>query len=1061
MKGIYSLTLIKNQLLIFLFMRKTITFLFIFLLSGMSIAFAQNAIRGTVTDKSGAPLPGVTVKVKGTQNGTQTDANGHYSVNAESNSTLIFSYIGYVEQQVPVNGRSSISITMADASTNLNEVVVVGFGTQKKAQVTGAIAHVTAADLQDQQNVRVDDALQGRAAGVTVVQQSGSPGAQPTVLIRGVGSINNPSPLFVIDGVVVDNGGYENLNPNDIATIDVLKDASAAIYGSRAANGVVLITTKKGTAGEPKLDYNMYIGSQGRMHKVPLANASQYETLRNEAVTNDGGTAPFANASSAGTGTDWQDQIFDDHALIQNHNLSLSGASDKASYYTSFGYMDQNGLIDPAISYFKRYTFTVNTSYKLKSYLKIGENFSYAYIRDQNIPNANNTFGAPLSSALNLDPLTPTVVTDINSQPNASVYNSEAAYLVRNGQGLPYGISKYVAQEITNPLAYTQTQLGNYGWAQNLMGNVYAELTPIAGLTIRSQLSGKQAFYGNQSFTPLYYLNASTSNTSNVSEYRESDRNFVWNFDNTANYTRAFGEHHLSVLVGTSAEAHSAVGLNTTYNQLPINNYTQQSFNYSLPAANRIGGANEGQPYTLASYFGRVTYDYNEKYLFSGVIRRDGSSKFGSNNIYGTFPSVEVGWVVSKENFFPKNSFIDFLKIRASYGAVGNEQSLGTFAYTSIVNGGGNNNYVYGSNGLVTGYATSSPANPDLKWESAHNGDIGFDALIANDWNVTFDWYKRVTTGMLEQPTLPGYAGFSSSPWANVGNLENNGFEVELGYNHKFGDMRINVTGNIGYNHNEVTSLGTTAYYNNGSWQGAGGYAPERTAVGHQVSSFYGFNELGVFHSQAEINSYTHNGQMIQPNAKPGDIKWADLNGDGKIDANDRMFLGDPIPHWTYGATLALNYKAFDLKAFAQGVWGNKIFQAYRRLDVQWANYSTAALNAWTPQNPNSNYPRLTDADPNKNFSVPSNLELQSGAYFRLKTLELGYTLPKAILSKADIHRVRIFVSSTNLFTLTKYTGYDPEVGLPNNSSAQSGIGIDYGVYPQARTLSIGADVTL
>lgn len=1042
-------------------MRKTITFLFIFLLSGISIAFAQNAIKGNVYDKSGTPLPGVTVKVKGTQQGTQTDANGHYSINAASDATLEFSYIGYVAQEVPVSGRESINITMADASTNLNEVVVVGFGTQKKAQVTGAIAHITAADLQDQQNVRLDDALQGRAAGVTVVQQSGSPGAQPTVLIRGVGSINNPSPLFVIDGVVVDNGGYENLNPNDIASIDVLKDASAAIYGSRAANGVVLITTKKGASGDPKLDYNMYIGSQGRMHKVPLADASQYETLRNEAVTNDGGAAPFANPSAAGKGTDWQDQIFDDHALIQNHNLSLSGATDKANYYTSFGYMDQNGIIDPKISYFKRYTFTVNTSYKIKSYLKIGENFNYAYIRDRNIPNSNNTFGAPLASALNLDPLTPTVVTDINSQPNAGVYNSEAAYIVRNSQGQPYGISNYVAQEITNPLAYTQTQLGAYGWAHNLMGNVYAELTPIAGLTIRSQLSGKQAFWGSQSFTPLYYLNASTSNTSNVSEYRESDRNFVWNFDNTATYTHAFGEHHLSVLVGTSAEAHSEVGLNATFNQLPINNYALQSFNYSIPSANRIAGAYDGQPYTLASYFGRVTYDYNEKYLFSGVIRRDGSSKFGSNNVYGTFPSVEAGWVVSKENFFPKNSFISFLKIRASYGAVGNEQSLGTFAYTSIVSGGGNSNYVYGANGLITGYATNSPANPDLKWESDHNGDIGFDAVFANDWNLTFDWYKRVTTGMLEQPTLPGYAGFSSSPWANVGNLENNGFEVELGYNHRFGDFRLNLTGNIGYNHNEVTSLGTTAYYNNGSWQGAGGYTPERTAVGHQVSSFYGFQDLGVFHSQAEINAYTHNGQPIQPNAKPGDVKWADLNNDGTIDANDRTFLGDPIPHWTYGFTVGLNYKAFDLKAFGQGVWGNKIFQAYRRLDVQWANYSTAALNAWTPQNASSNYPRLTDADPNKNFSVPSNLELQSGAYFRLKTLELGYTLPASILTKADIHRVRIFVSSTNLFTITKYTGYDPEVGLPNLSSAQSGLGIDYGVYPQARTFSVGADVTL
>jgi TonB-linked SusC/RagA family outer membrane protein len=1032
-------------------MRKTITFLFILLLSGMSVAFAQNVtVRGTVNDKTGAPLPGVTVIVKGTQTGTQTDSKGNYSISAPSNAVLTFSFIGFEATDKSVGGQGTINITLNEASTNLNEVVVVGFGTQKKVLVTGAIAHVSSADLQDQQNSRIDQALQGRAAGVFVSQATGSPGSQPTVLIRGAGSINNASPLYVLDGVVISNGGYENINPDDIASIDVLKDASAAIYGSRAANGVILITTKKGKQGEPQLNYSMYVGSQGVAHKVGLTDASQYETLRNESLMNDGGTALFPNPGGAGTGTNWQNEIFS-NALIQNHTLSLSGANDKANYYTSFGYYDQDGIVDPSISNFKRYTGTVNTSYKIRKWLTIGENFNYTYIHSQNLPNANSTFGAPLASALNLDPLTPTVVTD----PSVTY----PAYAVRNSAGQLYGISQYVGQEISNPLAWLQTQLGNYNWAQNMMGSVYAELTPIAGLVIRTQASGKQSFYGNQSYNPLYYLSAANSNTTNSSAYRESDRNFTWNWDNTASYTRSFGLHHLTALIGTSAESQNAVYLNATFNQLPITNYTQLSFNYGLPAANRIAGSSEDQPYTLASYFGRITYDYDEKYLFSGIIRRDGSSRFGSDNVYGTFPSGELGWVLTKENFFPKGSFVDFLKLRGSYGIVGNEMSLGPFQYTSIVQGG--QNYVIGGDQLAIGYSTLSPANPDLKWESTHTTDIGFDAVLAKDFNVTFDWYNKVTKGMIEQPTLPGYTGYVNSPYANVGNMQNKGVELELGYNHTFGNFHFDASGNIAYNHNEVLTLGNTPPYNVGAWQSNASGVPERTMPGYQVDEFYGFEDLGIFQNQAQINAYTHDGKPIQPNAKPGDVKWADLDNNGVIDANDRTALGDPIPHFTYGINLNVSYKAFDLKAFGQGVWGNKIFQAYRRLDIPTANYPLAALDAWTPSNTNTNMPRLSDLDPNDNYSNVSSVELQSGAYFRLKTLQVGYTLPQSLLSKADIHRVRIFVSSYNLFTITKYTGYDPEVGLSTVGNTDSGLGIDYGVYPEARTFMVGLDVTL
>jgi TonB-linked SusC/RagA family outer membrane protein len=1034
-------------------MRKKITFLLIIVLSYLG-TYAQNTtIRGIVKDQQGAPLPGVSVLLKGTTIATATGLDGSYSISAPPTATLTFSFIGFTSQDRPVNNQTTINITLAENVKSLNEVVVVGFGTQKKAEVTGAISHVGASDLQDQQITRVDQALQGRTSGVNVVQSSGQPGAAPTIRIRGITSINNSDPLYVIDGIVMLNGGLDNVNPNDIESIDVLKDASAAIYGSRASNGVVLITTKKGRSGAPQLTYNGYVGFQGPVTKVKMANASQYAMLRNESLTNDGKTAPFANPSALGTGTNWQDQIFSNNALIQNHNLAIQGGTEKSTYYTSFGYYDQQGIIFKDISNYKRFNFTVNTSSKLRKWLTIGENFNYGYIKNQSNFNTNSEFGGPLSSALNLDPVTPILQTDPTI---AAGYNQ---YAVKNAQGTPYGISQYVSQEITNPLAYAQTVQGNYGWSHNLIGSGFIEIEPIQGLKVRSQISGKQAFYGSESFSPLYYLNSSTSNLTNPSEYRASNRNLSWNWDNTASFTRTFGLHTASVLIGQSVQEASSAEINGTYNNVPITTFDQRSFNFGLPAASRIAGGAEIQPYRVASTFGRITYDYDQRYLFTGIIRRDGSSRFGINNKYGVFPSAELGWVLTREKWFPKNSFVGFLKLRGSYGVVGNEQSLADFAYTSIIAGGGNNNYVYGSgSGLAIGYAPTRPPNSNLKWETTHSADIGLDALIFNDFNVTLDFYDKTTKGMLQTLSIPAYTGFSDRPYANVGNLENKGVELEVAYRKKIGDFGFGINGNISYNHNEITYLGNQiSYLDYGSFQ-ASSYPLQRTAVGHAAYSFYGFKELGVFHSQAEIDAYTLNGAKIQPNAKPGDFKWQDSNGNGTIDQGDRQFLGSPIPTWNYGINLSANYKGFDMHLFGQGVWGNKIFQAYRRLDVPAANYTLAALDAWTPTNASSNYPRLSDADLNSNFRNPSDFYLQNGAYFRIKTLQIGYTFPKEWMQKATINRLRIYISSNNLATITGYKGYDPEVGTVNNNNI---FGVDRGIYPQSRSFLLGLDLTL
>ena len=703
-------------------MRRKITLLLILLLSGVSVALAQNiTVKGTVSDSKQNPLPGVTVSVEGTAKGTITDAFGHYSISAPANGTLKFSFIGYTVKEIPVNNQTSVSTVLIETTTGLEEVVVVGYGTQKKATLTGAVSSVSSDDLKDQQITRVDDALEGKASGVLVTQSTGAPGAQPSVIIRGYNSLSNSNPLYVIDGQVWDNGGYDAINPNDIESIQVLKDASAAIYGSKSSNGVILITTKKGKLGAAKVNYNFYEGWQSIAKKLQLTDASQYAQLRDEAVTNDGGTAPFADPSQYGTGTNWQNEIFG-NAPIMNQNLSISGATDNSNYYTSFGYIDQKGIVATNESDYKRATFKVNTSFKPKKYLTIGENFNYAYIRSTTAFNTNSYFGGPLSDAINLDPITPVVETNPSSQANYNtVYNnpSIAPYLFRDANGNPYGVSNYVTQEIVNPIAQEQLAQGAYGWSHTLQGDAFASIEPITGLSIKTDIAAKQAFYGNESFTPLYYLNSSTSNLPPAlnSQFRAMNQNLEWNWDNTATYTHSFGKNNLTVLAGQSAERESGYGVGDTNEGEPITSASQASFNFGLPNADRIGYGTDNQPYTRASLFGRINYDYDQKYLFTGIIRHDGSSKFGEDRVYGNFPSASAGWVISKEDFFPKGTFLDYLKLRGSYGIMGNEEALNYFQYSPVVAGIGS--YVFGQAGaqtLYTGYGPQTLANPLLQW---------------------------------------------------------------------------------------------------------------------------------------------------------------------------------------------------------------------------------------------------------------------------------------------------------------------------------------------------------
>jgi len=1011
-----------------------------------------------LADPDATPLEGVTVQVKGTSRGTETDKDGSFRVEVENeNMVLLLSLIGYQPREVAVGSSKDLRLMLQSQSQSLNDAVVIGYGTQKKSLVTGAISNLKASDLEGMPVTRIEQSLQGRTSGITIAQHSGQPGAPSVVKIRGTTSINNSDPLYVVDGVPIDNGGIDYLSQADIESIEVLKDgASAAIYGTRAASGVILVTTKKGKPGNVRISYSGYYGTQSPARKLKLLNATEYATLRNESSVAAGKGTLFPNPKALGTGTDWQSLIFNNDARIQDHELSFSGGSERSLCYTSFSFFDQDGIVGTPISNYKRFTARFNASHKLRKWLNIGNNLSYSYAKTQSVGNVNSPFGGPLASAINLDPITPAIIGD----PVAAAgppYNTEP--VVRDPEGRPYGISPYVNQEMSNPLAYVQTQLGNYGWAHNMVGNFFMEMEPVKGLKFRSSIGAKQTFSGNERFTPVYYLSASLGNLTNTSFTRASGQGLIWNWDNTLAYTRSFGLHNISVMGGGSVQKNTASNSTVTYFGVPATNFNEASLNYSSASTGRIEKGSEAQPYALNSYFGRVTYDYDGKYLLTGILRVDGSSRFSSNYRYGTFPSVSAGWIPSREAFWGANKAVSFLKLRASYGINGNDQSIGDFWFVTTIQSG--SNYAIGNNGsLATGFAPASLANPDLKWEQTSQADLGVDAVLYKHFNLSMDVYDKRTTGMLLQVSIPGYVGVSQNPFGNVADLRDRGFEMDMAYTGKIGEVSVEMTGNASYTRNIITGIGLNRFLPTSAFQ-ASAYEIGRTAAGLPLGSFYGFRTLGIFQTQAEVDSYVgKNGLPIQPNAKPGDFRFADLNGDGAITSDDRTFLGDPSPHWTFGFTLHVSYKNFDIRAFGQGVSGNQIFQGWRRLDILTANYPAAVLKRWTGPRTSNDFPRLTDNDLNGNFTNPSSFYLSDGAYFKVKTIQLGYTLPGRLTRRIGMQRARAYISGNNLLTITKYAGYDPEIGGTFTNQNNGSYGVDNGIYPQARSFMAGLSVT-
>ena len=1020
--------------------------LFLVLQFAILPALAQDfPVSGKITSAlSGEPLGGVTIAIKGATAISSSDDEGNYQINAPAGAVLQFSYTGMESQEITVESAGTINVQLnPSAAASLEEVVVVGYGTQKKSVVTGSISSVKATDIENIPNGRVEQALQGRVSGVTIMQNSGQPGSSSTVRVRGITSFNDNNPLWVVDGVVVDAGGIAFLNQSDIQSIEVLKDAaSSAIYGTRAAAGVILVTTKKGRSGKLSVSYNTFYGISQPERKLDLLNATEYATLMNERAVAGGGSPMFTDPASLGKGTDWQDVIFNNSAKRYSHEISLSGGNDRSTFYISAGIQDQQGIVATDISNYNKKNFRLNSTHKISKMFTFGQTLGYTHQKSVGLGNTNSEYGGPLSSAINLDPITPLVITDPQVA-NAAPYNSNP--VIRDPNGNPYGISSIVGQEMTNPLAYMQTRLGGHAWSDDIVGNAYLEAAPIPGLKLRSTLGAKKAFWGGIGFTPVFYLNA----TNNVlrNNYGKSENNsFNWNVENTITYNRELGDHNFTVLLGQGTYVENIGGnLGITIYDLPITSYKDASFRFDIPVNNRESYGTDFVEHKITSLFGRLNYSYQDKYLFTGIIRRDGSTRFGANNKYGVFPSFSAGWNIDREDFFPESDALTGLKIRGGYGVVGSD-AMADFRYLSTVVGG--YNYPFGNSGAVTtGYAPLTLDNPDLAWEETASGDIGFDAQFYNSFNLTVNFFNKKTSGILRPVVIPGYVGVSENPWDNVADMKNSGVELELGYRKQLGEVLLSVNGNISYLKNEVTYVAADTNFigGNAGFQSMGPVT--RTKVGQSYNEFWGYQTMGIFQNEAEIAAHSgKDGTAIQPNARPGDFRWLDANEDGRITAADKVYLGSNIPKYTFGFTVNLDYKGFDLSIFGQGAAGNKIFQGLRRLDIGNANYNSKALGRWTGEGSTNSYPRLVSNDPNGNFSNMSDFYLEDGDYLRLKVVQLGYTLPNNLFNKVGISKLRLYITAENLLTLTNYTGYDPEVG--------GGVfGVDYGQYPQARTL--------
>ncbi|MEA4807955.1 SusC/RagA family TonB-linked outer membrane protein [Macellibacteroides fermentans] len=1033
--------------------------------------FAQDIqIKGVVVSGGdNLPLPGVNVVVKGTSIGTITDLDGQFSFAVPAKSMLSITYIGYKPLEVAADGSKLMNITLQEDTETLDEVVVVGYGVQKKSVVTAAISRVTAEDLNNTTPSRIEDALKGKVSGVQITQSSGQPGADSKVRIRGVGTVNNSEPLYIVDGMPVD-GGINYLNPTDIQSVEILKDAaSAAIYGARAANGVILVTTKSGVSGKTNITYDFTYGLQNPWKKRSVLNATEYMTLMNEVAVNDGNAPKYLpeQIASAGKGTDWQDETFNYDAPVQSHQVSVNGGSDKIVYFLSLGYFDQEGIVggNYGKSNYNRWSLRTNSTYNVfetkdRSFLnkmRVGVNISYARAKSSGIE-TNSEYGSILGSALAFDPTVPVYAANpesvLASYPNA----------VKDKNGKVYSIPAGGFQEIANPVGMLNAPTSSTLNEDKFVASFWGELDLYEGLKFKSSYGADLAFWGNDGYTFPYFLATQGKNITQSSVFSNMHRGFTWQVENTLTYTKTFDDkHNLTVLLGQSAKEYTLRELYGDDYDLLETNPDKANINSAIADRDeeRVAGGTGGfSNQTLASYFGRIDYNFDERYMIQATVRRDGSSNFGPNHKWAVFPSVSLGWNVTNEAFMDSRpDWFSNLKLRASWGKNGNER-IGQFRYTSLMDGG--QNYYFGSGDNAKMQYGSSPskiANPNVKWEESEQLDLGFESrFFNNSLTFGFDYFKKKTNGMLMDQPIPAYVG-KGAPIANAGDMQNWGLEFESTYKLKINDFSFNVGANASYLNNKLIKLGNAsgeAIYADAGASGVGSYVKGRN--GEVYPYFYGYKTGGILQNQQQADEYN---SKYGEKAQPGDVIFLDIAGeksntpDGKITDADKTKIGKGMPDWTFGLSLGADWKGFDLNLFFQGTAGNDVFDFSQRGDIQAMNRPSWMLDRWIGEGTSNKIPRMTAVNPNRNWRS-SDLYIKDGSYVRLKTIQLGYSLPTSLLEKASLQRLRLFVTAENLFTFTSYDGFDPEIAAGDYFN----IGVDKGIYPQSRTISVGANLT-
>lgn len=1008
--------------------------------------YAQVQITGQVKDETGQPLPGVNITIKGTSNGTTTDANGRYSFeNIESNAVLVFSFIGYASKEVNVNGQGVINVNMTLDVTALDEIVVVGYGTAMSKELSGSVSSIKGSDITALNPVRIDQAMQGQIAGVQITSNSGSPGGSLNIRIRGLSTNGDNTPLVIVDGIIYPAEGLNALNPSDVESINVLKDASAAIYGVRGANGVIFITTKQGKRNsKPTFDFNGYFGVQETSRKMGLLDATEYAVLKNEAFA-AGGQAPPFNNTNLGKGTDWQNEVFE-NAPIQNWNLSVTGGSEKSNYSIGGSYLNQDGIIGGGKANYKRYNARLNFTTELAPKFTLQSILLYTNEERSTVP--ENGIGSVLYNT-------------INASPVAEVYTGDRYTYLEE------------FSDIINPIAQ--------------MANTYnlAKVNKIAGkeeLTYKInnnfELAGR-AGYGyalvdDKSFSPLvYYGSGKAQNTAanedldpktteivpgtfipvenSVTETRTTY--FDFNLEAFLNYNNTFGtDHKVKGTLGTALIGDEGSSLSGTAFNVPYNSNDFADISATDPNYLRNNASSWQTRSRLLSYFVRGEYTYKDKYILSAIIRRDASSRFGENNRFGYFPSFSAAWIASDESFF-NSDLINFLKVRVSHGVIGNDR-IGNFRYRALL--GGEGVYPFDDQ-LINGIALGQLGNADLKWETTQQTDLGVDLDLFNEKvNITADYYIKITKDLLFQPDVSAivgaYGAGSSPPIINAGNVRNSGFEFSINYSTEIvRDLRVSVGYNLTTIKNEVIEMAPGVDFLEAGAFGVGGSNASRMQVGYPIGYFFGYKTQGVYQTANEI---TERG-VTQGGAVPGDLRFADIDGDGTINFSndtDKTMIGSPIPDATMGLTLALNYKGIDLSMLVYGSFGNEILRNYERQQPL-ANQLDYWVDRWTGPGSTNEIPRLTTAA-NRN-GVISDFYVEDGSYVRMKNIQLGYSLPSSLIQKIGATKLRVYVLANNLFTLTGYKGFDPDFA----AGGPVGAGIDYGFYPQARVFMVGLNL--